>query len=458
MNAPQQPSALVAADQDQDGQRDRPFLPWRVARTGGAKALVRGSIAAVEEYETQQGLRKRRRRQRDREVFEATIEALVCDLVHRALDDPEAWLSVPFSKRLLGQQGRYGSSVMGEHLPDLVRRLAGLQKPLLELRVGDHFDFDGPRQTTIRAADQLLSGIDALALDYADFARSKAEELIVLKDSREGYFGRNKPIQYEDTETTRRYREEMRLINEWIAGAKIEVDWLRIYDRPDTSDRTLRRIFNNGSFEQGGRLFGGFWQPMLKPDRHMSLRINGERVKTLDFSQMNPRLLYASIGLEPPMRDAYLIEAGADAPRELRSVSLSLQSLDRVKLREAGKRMFSAMTYASRELTRMPEGMRSEIGVKKHVTLREMVEAVRQLHAPVAHLFFRGEGLRLMFKESEVLVAVLLMLRERGIVGLPIHDAVVVPESASEQVREIMSQAFRQHTGQDVEVYEETTG
>jgi hypothetical protein len=250
----------------------------------------------------------------------------------------------------------------------------------------------------------------------------------------------------------------MRLINEWIAGATLEVDWLRVYDRPDTSDRTLRRIFNNGSFQQGGRLFGGFWQQMSKQDRHMSLRIDGERVKSLDFSQMNPRLLYASIGMELPMQDAYLIEAGVDAPRELRLVGLHLQSLDRVKRREAGKRMFNAMTYASGELTRMPTGMRSEIGIKKHITLRDMVEAVRQWHAPVAHLFFRGEGLRLMFKESEVLVAVLLMLRERGIGGLPIHDAVVVPESASEQVREIMSRAFRQLTGQDVEVYEETTG
>jgi hypothetical protein len=38
-------------------------------------------------------------------------------------------------------------------------------------------------------------------------------------------------------------------------------------------------------------------------------------------------------------------------------------------------------------------------------------------------------------------------MRERGLVGLPVHDAVVVPLSTVDQVREIMLDTFSAHTG-----------
>ena len=63
------------------------------------------------------------------------------------------------------------------------------------------------------------------------------------------------------------------------------------------------------------------------------------------------------------------------------------------------------------------------------------------------HLFFTGVGHQLQYIESEILVDVLLAMRERGLVGLPVHDAVVVPVSAMDQAREIMLDTFIAHTG-----------
>ena len=49
----------------------------------------------------------------------------------------------------------------------------------------------------------------------------------------------------------------------------------------------------------------------------------------------------------------------------------------------------------------------------------------------------------------------LLDLKEQGIVGLPIHDAVLVPASSSELVREVMEKVFEDHTGVEGVVSEE---
>jgi hypothetical protein len=60
------------------------------------------------------------------------------------------------------------------------------------------------------------------------------------------------------------------------------------------------------SFDQGGRLFGGFWQ-QLKRERRRHIRIEGEPVAVLDYGSMFTRLAYSEIGAEPPGGDLYAV-------------------------------------------------------------------------------------------------------------------------------------------------------
>jgi hypothetical protein len=59
-------------------------------------------------------------------------------------------------------------------------------------------------------------------------------------------------------------------------------------------------------FDQGGRLYGGFWQN-LKTERRRNIRINGEPVAVLDYGSMFTRLAYAEVGAVPPEGDLYVI-------------------------------------------------------------------------------------------------------------------------------------------------------
>jgi hypothetical protein len=56
-------------------------------------------------------------------------------------------------------------------------------------------------------------------------------------------------------------------------------------------------------------------------------------------------------------------------------------------------------------------------------------------------------GFQLQRVESDILVAVLLTCLERGVVVLPIYDAVLCRASCADEVEQVMLEAFRAITG-----------
>src|SRR5947207_9185465 len=65
----------------------------------------------------------------------------------------------------------------------------------------------------------------------------------------------------------------------------------------ELSGRSLVRIFNDGSFERGGRFYGGWWQGVPQHYR-MHITIDGEPTVEADYSAIHPRLLYAREGMD----------------------------------------------------------------------------------------------------------------------------------------------------------------
>jgi len=63
----------------------------------------------------------------------------------------------------------------------------------------------------------------------------------------------------------------------------------------NTSAVTYARIFNNSSFEQGGRFYLPWWQIVPRNIRD-ALLINGEPTVEIDFPQHHVTMLYGRIG------------------------------------------------------------------------------------------------------------------------------------------------------------------
>lgn len=400
--------------------KDRLFDPSKLPLTSSARRLTQDAIHRVSLFES----RQRRRKADDQVRFESAVTAIVCDLAHHALIRPGDWLAVEMTKKHLAP-GTRRAPFMTEQFPDVVRLMGAPETALLELRLGTHSPFGG-RRSTMRAGERLLQLLDGLDLTLADFGRDLdlLGDPIVLRSTKVGGSARKLPLP--DTDDVNSLRSEMRAVNDWLACA--EIDWWGAPedDGVDPGDRFLRRIFNNGSFEHGGRLFGGFWQGLSSEERLNGIRIEGVPVASVDFGQMGVRLAYALAGASPADGDLYAIP-GIKGQRE------------------GVKKVMGALLAADQMPRRMPAGTRRYFPATTKI--HNVVAAMARHHAPIRHLFGTGLAFPIMYQESRVLLAVLKRLRGTGVVALPIHDCVLVRSDRALETKSIMEEVFLSITG-----------
>ena len=187
------------------------------------------------------------------------------------------------------------------------------------------------------------------------------------------------------------------------------------------------RIFNNGSWYEGGRLYFGCWETMHREDRFRCLRIDGERIANVDFRSFYLRLAYLERGLAPPEGDLYAVQGYEDC-------------------REGVKAIVNALLFADRPFRHWPHG-RSAL-FPKGTALRDVVDAIRIEHRPIAAMFEKGVGHRLSFTESNILIDVLLRLFGQGITALPLHDSVLVAASNAETAKVAMARSLEMFRGE----------
>ena len=70
--------------------------------------------------------------------------------------------------------------------------------------------------------------------------------------------------------------------------------------------------------------------------------------------------------------------------------------------------------------------------------LKTLVEMFRQAHKPIEKYLFSDAGIWLQNMDSHIMNAILMKLLGLGILGLPVHDSVIVAEEHEEILREIM--------------------
>ena len=420
---------VSCADDEPDAHaEERPFDPWRSPCTPKADAFVKTILEMLEAHEQLHGLRKRKRRAVDQAKFGRLISAVACDLALIVLTETSKAIFISRSHRELGRSSRYGNPASSKTLPSILDSLATKQLGLISMVLGYRTDTGDRKKTSIRPSSKFRRLVQEFALSPADIAERQRPEPIELK-SFPPCQGKKAPrVEYEDTEQTLRFRRDMRRINHQLLAAKIDYTGQKPVD---INQRQLRRIFTRNRFDSGGRLFGGFWQGMTKAERLQHLKINGERVVELDYGQIMPRLVYASIGRVPQMADLYAIPGFE-------------------QLRDGVKKVVSAMLFVEQPLSRFPQGTRNLF--PRHIRVQEVTDAVIAAHREIATEFFTGIGHHCQFRESEILVEVLRILNAHGITALPIHDAILVPASATSRAKQVMLYTFKVKTRIDGEV------
>ncbi len=400
--------------------RDRFFNPKRFAKTQNAKALVTDVTNQLINYEKHYKLRVRARKTRDEEIFKQQISAIVCEAAHRYITDPSKRIAISLSNQKLSRKDSE-SNILNNTISQNIKNLASLEMAFIELESGNK---RLGLVTTFWAGKRLITRMNELKLTHNDFGIEKSANVIELRGKKTHKSAKGKLIKYEETTLTRQYRDEMEQINAHLR----EADICYHGDKDvDDSRRDLKRIFTNGSFEEFGRLSGGFWISIKNEDRK-DITIDDEWVASLDYGQMGLRLAYSLTKTPITFEDGYLI------PRW-------------EKAREGTKKLINIMLNTSITNDWYVSSTIKNVYKYRDNIEKQLFKDIFEFHAPIAHLFKQPLGTKLMFLESEILIDVLLELNQKGITALPIHDCVLVKESDAEVAKEVMLRIFNEHTG-----------
>jgi len=286
---------------------------------------------------------------------------------------------------------------------------------------------------TISATTRLACLFDHSGATVADIGRRDDEQTIILRPratyDKNGRRVRHPLVDYDDTSESRAFRDEMARINDFLAtrqitlvnadgvGAQPVLPW-RLSRQFTTLDRSGEPA-PFASVLMHGRLYP-------RPDFYLNdntarsrLRIDGEPPAYLDFKSLHARFAYFDAGLEPPHAgDLYRVPGFDEAHRE--GIKRAFASM---LARRSNRPDFNDEVMAL-----FPEGTKAG----------DIHAAIRARHPGIADVFGRDKTLGYMFIDSTIMVAVLLKLADLGIPALPLHDGILVGQSAATTAKTVM--------------------
>lgn len=407
------------------------FDPQYRARSPELSEAIENFADHLSDFELSEGLRQRARNDQARERFFASVEALACNLMLLTLMDDDVALAVPRAHASIWGKGRYSNPVYGEHFlssTDVMASLGVLRKVSTGYRYSDKAKAPSLVLPTERMAEFLP--VPGFSVNW--LKRLDEPEVLILKTGKDAN-DQSEPIDYKDSRRTNLLRGQIRRLNRRLGDANIEITEAGKALQLGTDGglivlhkRSLRRIFNNRSWQDGGRLAGGFWMSMPRAERFERIRLDGERIADVDYRQLFPRLAYVRAQAEQPDDDIYDVAGDKTG-------------------RDGWKVLLNAMLFADGRLGNWPKGAREHF--PEGTKLRDAIEMLERKHAPIARLFGTGLGFQLMKAESDILIRVISHLFEQRIPALPLHDAVLVARSHAKIAQEAMQDEFTHRTG-----------
>ena len=386
------------------------------------------------------------------------IKVVLLHLYVTWCDDPE--LKTAYSRNVNDYKAgsRYNALHISKLTIDVVDRL--IEVGLVDHKIGfyDHETGIG-RWSRMWPTDELIKMFQDAKFGPFDVTDAPDRETIILRDD-EG-----EDIEYDDTAETWQMREVVQTYNDLISRTYIDIPTLpqnhielgvdakgnRNVIHVNQRDKFTRRIFNRGSFDKGGRFFGGWWQRCPKKWRH-DIFLNDHPVSEIDYSGLHIVILYANIGIdywEELKSDPYDISEAYSITNTFSTRDLCKQLLLVALNAKDDKATFKA--FRNEAETGSPE---------KHLTdeeLSQILDALREKHNPIAHMIANDAGIDLMNQDSQIAEQIIWHFTGKGIPILCIHDSFLVPFGLEAELHQTMTNAFSRVTGiQDVKLKQET--
>lgn len=420
----------------------RLFDPYRWSTTNEVKS-------ACDELKSLLGLNDKR--------YDSYVMMVLLDLYCSWRSDPAQYVSFSRDKNRYGQNSRYASIQVGYramvilsnrlHAEDYIDYVKGVcyRDPVTGIQYLGY-------TSRMRATRKLIRLIVKHKVKLSMISRHPNEQVIKIRTEKDEDGIARDIKEFEAPRDVARSGRILTAYNHLLQNTYIDIaDDLVTNDEMqqaeiseysiDLSKKRVYRVFSNGDWKQGGRIYGAWWHGCPKELRKYIL-IDGEPVVELDFSAIHVQLLYAHLGENflDEGSDAYTIE-GHDFRSAMKVVMMSAinaQPKDGVDGETRAIQATWDTLVSSKKLNRD----RKEHGIFSYEALYDMLEAIKDRHPSIASFLASGEGIKLQREDSDIAIEIIKQHTEMHVPILTVHDSFIVPKSFSRLSVDIMNQAY----------------
>lgn len=383
------------------------------------------------------------------------IKIVLLDLYVAWLDDPDLCIAVNmtrdfYSKNFGTDTTRYNELNISAKTIHVVTTLK--DKGLVGYKRGVEAQegYGSGFVSRIWAKPKLISMFERSALNKFMIYSHYDREMLVLRDEDKN------DINYADTDETESQRLVVQQYNDILERTFIDIGSAnsprleieknkgsKSQDKPHYvhilhKEKFTHRVFNNSSWEEGGRFYGGFWQ-RIGQDYREQILINNEETVELDFSSLHPVLAY--------------VQAGVDYWKEhdIGPYDISVNGIEDAKVsREVIKKLF-LLALNAKDQTTLFKAFRSEFdyslldGLEYSFTddaLGAILDSIKARHTKIADQIATGAGTVLMNLDSRIVEFVVRRFLDNNSVVLSVHDSFIVIERHRDRLLAAMKDAW----------------
>lgn len=400
-------------------------------------------------------VRARKRKVKDQSSHDASIEALLANLLVAAFNrvEPERFVAMPFSSDYYANRGlsllamQSGRNALGN--AGLLEGVRGHHRQHYMVGQGHAM------RTRLRATPALREIFESCRASRGAVKCSRKQ--VIRINSADANLDFRHPIDIAATASA------LLSINLRLDGATLVLPdeaWARVGaartkptkreddEDPYIGDLTAISLYRSfkGNWERGGRLYGGWWMNLPKTERSQ-ITIDGEATTELDYGQLHPTLLFARQGLQLNF-DPY-----------------SIKGHEEKAVRAMGKRTFNRLINPWKGKASKPAGLVhssscpsvvqppvqpfklralpiDKAALPNGMSFQQFLDLFLPPLAPIAMYFGSDAGMTLQREDSDLAISILEWLDHAGVVALPVHDSFIVKQSDANYLRQAMTECF----------------
>ena len=380
---------------------------------------------------------------RNSQIRRTHVKVLLLDLYVNWCDDENRYLSFSRNNNDYESGSRYNELHISRVTIVVVDTL--VKAGLVEHEKGFYDRHKGTgKLSRIRSTEALRAMFRDARFSVFDISNHSDRLTVELRSADPGS-KKFQPIEYEPDERTETMSRSIEAYNSLLSRTFIDIPVLET-NRIEIAngspvfvnqrDKFVRRIFNRGSFDCGGRFFGGWWQRCPKEWRP-KIFLNDQPTNEIDFSGLHIVMLYAEAGVpywEAVGSDPY----GIPVPDFLD---------DQSQTRNIAKSLMLVLINAT-SVTKAYAAFRdkAETGSYEKRMTNDQLDIIRQSlaerHPTIQDSLGSDAGIRLMNRDSEITSLIINAFTEKEIPLLTLHDSYLVPDGYEDILIEEMGSAF----------------